>query len=731
MTLPFTQEPTGNGWEELVVDLDLVVTEVVDPTLWQALEPRVVIWLRNTVLKFPWFNALALCAAIYTRSGATCVYTFLSTCHTFLRWAIPDHYSDLDSFNPEEALVAYFGTPPRPRGNHAFKVYLSFQHHLQHYLATLPEQDRDLLAGYRLPFLESSSRLCKLRDFVQDQSRLARKKQAFALVERLPELVALARRRYHWLADLESRIQSVAQAVQAGEMSLPVQFTVMDLNDEQEVTFRVWDRTSWVQHHRQVYPKSALSVTLATTEPPHHTGLFVQLIGDLPAQPWFLRAIALGALHGSQKLPEAAQRYLKQVQAPNFSFGYAPGLLTLSMSMGQVLYFARSKAAGPPDDPNILFCVEPLLAAATVGLFTLVSLVSTGMRLGELQQASLDSTCMEYSQLPQFDDQTQRWVSGPRRLYWKLYPKGATERERYVIPTQITDMMFAMFELHHRYYGPDSLQPIAANQNGFSHHRRFPGQYKFVLQWGGRHLPNQTLNKCLAFLLLEHGCRDEDGQPVNITSHLLRHSVAGWLRSQGIPLEDLMALLKQVDIEVTDYYSKPSPQELYRRLGPALTALAELAGTNPATVRTVGDIQTLAQDALKRYGVLRHTPGGACAAFTPCEVQFKCASCPAYIPDPIRGYEVREKIISHQKAIHLFEDIGDYLQADVQKAYLRDWQRIEQEMKALTQVELVSPPADQTLSELILDDLGEQLQDSLNQLPYPALGGIDRYDPHI
>ncbi len=188
-----------------------------------------------------------------------------------------------------------------------------------------------------------------------------------------------------------------------------------------------------------------------------------------------------------------------------------------------------------------------------------------------------------------------------------------------------------------------------------------------------------------------------------------------------------MALLKQVDVGVTDYYSKPSPQELYHRLGPALTALAALAGTEACTVRTVGDIQTLTQKALKQYGVLRQTPGGACAVFTPCQVQFKCASCPAYIPDPTRYHEVGQKISSHQKAIELFTDVGDYLQADVQKAYLHDWQRVEQEMRALTQVELVSPSADQALTDLLLDDLGEQLQDSLNQIPQLSSGENESY----
>lgn len=721
MTAIYNETPVSNGWEELLVDLDLVVAETIEPSLWQALEPRVVVWLRHTAQPFPWFNTLALYAAIYTHTGATCTYSFLSVCHTFLRWAIPDHYPALAAFDPAEALTTYFGQPPRPRGSQAYKIYLSFQQHLHHYLNQLPQPERLALAPYRLPSLKPTAQLRQLRQRAIHQSRQARKQQAFAVVDHLSELVALARRRYHWLAALETQVQAIAQAVQSGEMTLPVQVKVTGLNDDQEITFRVWDRTSWVHQHRQLYPRAALDISLVTPATPRHTGLFVQLVGELPAQPWFLRAIAVGALQGSQNLSAAAQSYLLQVAAPNFSIAYVPGLLAVTMSMGRVLYFARQKAADTPADPAILFCVEPLLAAATVGLFTLISLVSTGMRLGELQQATLDPTCMEYSQLPQFDDRTQQWLSGPKRLYWKLYPKGATERERYVIPAQVTEAMFLMFDLHQRYYGPDSLQPVTAHQNGFSHQRRFPGHHKFVLQWDGRHLPSQTLNQCLAFLLLEHNCRDETGQLVNITAHVLRHGVAGWLRSQGLPLEDLMALLKQTSIEVTDYYSQPAPEALYRRLGPALTALAKLADTPPTAVRSVSDIHTLAQVALKRYGVLRHTPGGTCAVFTPCEVQFKCASCPHYIPDVTRQHEVQEKINSHQQASQLFEANGDYLQADVQKAHLRDWHRIEQEMLAMRQFPLIAPSGEQELTGLMMDDLGEQLQDSLNQFPLIAL----------
>jgi hypothetical protein len=119
------------------------------------------------------------------------------------------------------------------------------------------------------------------------------------------------------------------------------------------------------------------------------------------------------------------------------------------------------------------------------------------------------------------------------------------------------------------------------------------------------------------------------------------------------------------------------------------------------------------QEALKRYGALRHTPGGTCAVFTPCAIQFRCAGCPHYIPDPTRRGEVQEKQANCAKAIQLFTKAGDYLQADNQKVYLREWERIEQEMEALAAVELIAPPAESLLEDLGMDDLGKELLSSL------------------
>lgn len=367
----------------------------------------------------------------------------------------------------------------------------------------------------------------------------------------------------------------------------------------------------------------------------------------------------------------------------------------------------------------------PGTSVAVEGFFStlLVCLAQTGMRIGELMQVTLDRECMEAGFFPQFDDARQAWVKGPRQFYWRLFPKGRTQRERYPVTNPMLEALAVLVDLHKRYLDTDCLQPVAPlAENRFSHTRRFSGQRKFVLQWSGRQLSNRAIENCLDFLLLEHPCRDPQGRPTRITSHLLRHGVAGWLRQQGIPLDDIMALLKQVNIAVTDYYSQLSPQELFQRIGPALTALADLAEIDPATIRSIGDLESLAQTALKRYGVLRHTPGGDCAIFTPCEVQFKCAGCPHYIPDPARRSEIEEKIASHTRAHHLFEELGDYLQADVQKAHGRAWERIVKEVDALATVELVSSPASGLLKDFGSDASGEELLVRLNPSPQLPAG---------
>ncbi len=713
------EKHTRYGQEKLLSLLDpVMINALSDLNVWHRLNPETAIWLSRTVAKFPWFNHLALATVIYANSVTTDTITRPRTLNSFLRWAIPNRYANVASLDVEAAIIAYFGDPPQLCGREAFKAYRLLQFHVTRYLEALPHEKRTALRSFLFPSLSPSRRLGKLAHDVTAKAQVARKTQAFAVVKILPELVALGRQRYRWLAELDAQVQLLAASIKRGEIVLPAVITLKDLEGQEELSFRVWDRMSWIESHRTAYREVIINYA-KRIHPFKPQQLFLQMIGNLPENSWFLRATAVGVLQSPSALSKTAEgrKYLQEWHLSAFHPNAHLGLLSPDRSMGKMLQNARRTARGAPDDSQTVFAFEPLLAAAAVAQFILVSIISTGMRIGELQQVTLDRECMESGHLPRFDDRSGTWGEGPKRLYWNLYPKGREKRERYLVTPYMTEAMFILLDLHKRYYGENSIKLVRpASQSNFRHTRRFSEKHKFVLQWGGFHIPIMTLERCLNFLLLENVCRDENGHPVHITAHILRHGVAGWLRKQGISLDEIMILLKQVNIAVTDYYSKLSPEDLHRKLGPALTALAQLAGTEPATVRTVGELQTLTQETLKRYGALRHTPGGLCSVFMPCDVQFKCASCPHYLPDPARRGEIQEKIASLSKGIQLFGELGDYLQADVERAHRCDWERIIKEMDALEKVQIVSPPASAVLKDMGMDDLGDVLLHSLDEI---------------
>ena len=691
-----------------------LVKAVPDQAIWKTLDEKVVFWLTHTAAKFPWLNQMALVCAVFNQGGAVDTQGLATSLNSFLRWAIPEHYPDVASLKPTEAMVAYFGDPPQRRGDTACSAYSSFQLHMQRYLASLPVAERALFAPFLFPLLAITRRLSQLKVYTTRVGQAKRKEQAFAVARDLQALLATGRWRYKWLAELDAQVQQTKKLVEQGQIELPALIQCPDLDRRQTLTFRVWNQLSWVKAHPQAYGENARRT--AQRRPGE---LFLQLVGALPDTLWFLRAVQVGALGRGTRNADA-QKYLRDCNLPELRMA-SNGLIAPPKGTGWKLAQARKKAAGTPEDSRVLFCVESLLAAASIGLFTLVCLTQSGMRIGELQQVSGDKECMKIGYFPQFDDQRGSFSQlSTRLLFWQLYPKGMAERQSYPVTPYMQEALKVWMEIHERFCGRFKTIPPVRARESFSHARQFSGSHLFVLQWKGKHLSRPEIEMCLDFLLLEHRVLDSTGKPTRITSHILRHGIASYLRQQGVPLEDIATLLHQVNVIVTDYYSKPSPQELFAKLGPLMTRLGDLAEVDPSTLRTVGDIRRLGQEALKRFGILRRTPGGMCATFAACEVQFRCASCPAYIPNPAQREEVLEKIASCSRTAQFLEQSGDPLQADVQRAQGRNWERIEKEMAALAAVELAFLPFESALKAFGLDNLDEVDAEWLLTLKQPT-----------
>ncbi|STN25086.1 Site-specific recombinase XerD [Escherichia coli] len=52
------------------------------------------------------------------------------------------------------------------------------------------------------------------------------------------------------------------------------------------------------------------------------------------------------------------------------------------------------------------------------------------------------------------------------------------------------------------------------------------------------------------------------GENIKVTSHLLRHSFATEMRTLNTPLDVLAQLMKQKDVNVTEYYARHTPSQL-------------------------------------------------------------------------------------------------------------------------------------------------------------------------
>jgi predicted transcriptional regulator len=245
-------------------------------------------------------------------------------------------------------------------------------------------------------------------------------------------------------------------------------------------------------------------------------------------------------------------------------------------------------------------------------------------------------------------------------------------------------------------------QKLPATLYRFNHRRRFPGTYKFALQWQGQHLSVGRIGACLDFLLLEHTCLDAEGKPVRLTAHAFRHGLATYLRNKGIALEDIARLLHQINTAVTAYYSDPSKHDLYTLVGPSLTELDQLTGNliDPMTIRAPADIESHIQSALGKFGMLCHLSGGYCTSLQSCEVHFRCAACSSFAPDPLRRQEVAERVALFRKHVLLDEASGDLILMKVHRAQQRDWERVLFGIDALVAVPLTTQPLAEKLAQV-------------------------------
>jgi hypothetical protein len=149
----------------------------------------------------------------------------------------------------------------------------------------------------------------------------------------------------------------------------------------------------------------------------------------------------------------------------------------------------------------------------------------------------------------------------------------------------------------------------------------------------------------MRFLL--HGMlfRTREGQIVLLKAHLLRQAFATHaLQVEKYPWTWWGAWLKQKNLEVTDYYTRPTAGLIAGAADDYLARFSTFLNAGQLIERTPEELRKLHEDARGRIGALADVVGGHCTQPGFCPAKFACVGCSANASDPVKRRQIQLRL---------------------------------------------------------------------------------------
>ncbi len=670
MSNPTTSQRSGAKrvyqWQDL--------QELVSPAIlsaprldWSAVERRHIQYLIRTVHGegVVWFEHLTLLTAVlasYIGLDAATVDHHITNLHgrwrqLFLLYGL----TTIADWQPEEHLPRYFNdqtfTDSLNTRQDFLQAYTTDAEYSQAYLKALPKAEQEIYLQWTLPaFPRREARKLSRRPEILEAQKQRRKLETDALAPHLPKIRGEAHLRWNELKRLRTKFLEALTLIQSGQETVPLAFSYEEPRYGQRFHFIVWDRPQFVLAHQENYQQSAIfrakrQLRQRDCKPFFYFLEFVKteqlthLETSAPSDDgplWFGDLLRYGLLRDGpfRGEPEELQRQRSYLE----SWGYlsedeemacAPfrtcfsGLLTSPRAPALFLNDAHRLTH------KVVFQVEPFYAAATFGLAGLELLTSTGMRINELLQVSIQPECLH-----------TLVVEGVKRLVLRLVPKGSDKLADYFVgpETQKTFEKVVRFLQGHYQLQPGSRLPSVPfdPNNGRAH--LFPAR-PYLFQLNKRHLSDWAVTACMRFLC--HGLvfQARDGQAVPLKAHSLRHVFATHAHHvEQLPLDVVAVILHQKNLQVTGYYAAPQWEQVVAATDLLLDRFAtHLGSVEEVMVRTPVELQQQYERARGQVGTLTRVIAGDCTCHALCPVSFACTGCAYKIPDPARRDELLEQ----------------------------------------------------------------------------------------
>lgn len=453
------------------------------------------------------------------------------------------------------------------------------------------------------------------RDFsftkaAKDQTKNSRKSETDAIVPLLPQIRAEGHFRRNQINRLRQAYLKACEQAKTPNGVIPLDFHY----DEPErigerFYFRLWDKKSFVLNHQEQFSKWTIKAAMTSTGrySDDNNHYFVEFIkaerfkdDNEPEGLWFIKLFeynVIGEWHNN-----VTDEEIKLKRKLLYEWGYGKedlsenptpfksdhkGVLTPSTFVS----IHKDKAKG------ILFDVEPLYAAATFGLLTLDICTTTGARLNELLQISNTKECIRTVK-----------VDKKLRFSFHVVPKGRDELEAFNISEQTMKIIQSVGLMLKNHYGTDKIPSV--EYRGVRKHL-FPKPKPYFFQYYKKAFQYKTITANLRFLL--HGLKfeTEEGKPVVVKTHLLRHAFATEaVQRQKLPIDIVAKILHQRDAGVTSYYSEPTSSQVAQSISDLHDVISDYIDIDEAILRNPEELEKELEEYKETVGVFNNVVGG-------------------------------------------------------------------------------------------------------------------------
>jgi hypothetical protein len=500
----------------------------------------------------------------------------------------------------------------------------------ENYLRKLTVQQRKTISEFLLPkiadthFWDESP----YHNVLRNEQITRRKKSTDVVHNKFYLLRDIADRRRTQIRRLNSAYLSAIEQHKKERFDLPYSFSILDESPQSNGVVRE------VRHHFQLWDAATLKSLHESMDPDFYkSGLTHQKTIEAMTSDYFL------SYEGGHQEGELDSKmpywFMDALMAKTL---IEPDREKFRSENGYPIEQLTRNVLGVPDwgmavrwwhqkiyhDLGLVFLpIEALMRMALVGHGALQIFTKSGARVNEFMQIRLAKEHLYRIALP--DDH--------EAIVFTAMPKGRETEEPFYIDEHCLKALHDWWAYQRsRGYLFENVTPDLTLKP-----RVKPAS--FLWQYAKRHLSHSDINASIKWILQGVNLLDQDGKLIALTSHLFRHGFATELRALGTPMDILALLLKQRDVSVTDYYSKPTPAQivsLQRKIFVSRTDLSKLHRRAPEQVKRQLD------DAREKIGALIPVVGGSCTVANECPAKFACIGCAGNAPDPKKRPQVVE-----------------------------------------------------------------------------------------